>query len=110
MKAFVLLALGLMCVSAQAELLVVTMPLTGNNGHLSKFNPAETFESGGLLVRTDDGQNECLITSKVLRANNSSAVDFMKHLKELSASKDQYLLSCYTESSIVTQVVITKSK
>lgn len=102
--------LALTAASAQAELSVVTMPLTGTNSHISKFEPADTFEADGLLVRTTDGKNECLITSRVLKSNNVSAVEFNNYLKKLNVSKEQFLLSCYTERGEVIQAVVTQSK
>lgn len=109
MKNLLIVAISLIGWTAQAELLVVTMPLTGTSRHLSKFDPAVTLTAGGLLVRTTDGANQCLLSSSVLKANNSSGIEFSKYLSTLSSSADQYLLSCYTESGAVTQAVITKS-
>ena len=110
MKILLVLTTLIVGMSAHAELLVVTMPLTETNVQFSKFAPAETINADGLLVRTSDGLNDCLIGKGLLKAINSSAIEFYQRLEYLNSSPDQYLLSCYTESGKVIQAVITKSR
>src|ERR1017187_891029 len=110
MKKLILAAILSTSISAHAELSVVTMSLTETNPHVSKFDPAETFELGGLLIRTTDGANECMITSKILKASNTTGIEFGKHLADLNSSKNQFLLSCYTQEGAVTQTVVTKNR
>jgi len=90
-------------IQAQADLSVVTMPLTGTNPHLSKFADAKIVKDG-VLVNSDDGRNECLVGTQLVPRQ------FIEHLRELNSSSRQYLLSCYSQGGSIIQIQITEAR
>lgn len=94
--------------TVNAELQVRTKPFTANGGNGSAFLPYENFTAEGFTVMTTNSDDNCLISQKILKRNNTSAIEFFKHLKDLNDSEKHYRMFCYTEGGKVTQVIISE--
>jgi hypothetical protein len=111
MKALLVAAiLSSLPLAAQARLNVVTMPLVGTTNVISTFSSA-TVVGDSIVVKTVEGTNECEVPADVIAKTHWSTAQIIQTLESYAASTTEgHLMSCYTESGVVTQIVITDAK